>query len=323
MKTSIACIGLGTIGYSWAAKFASAGNFVKVYDESANTLETGFRSAQDIAGWLVNNSGGACDQPGTILKTTSLDDALEGVSYIQESITENLEAKRNLFYAISKHADETAIVGSSTSQIPGSAFMTGLSNSSRCLVVHPINPPALIPLVELCATPKTSDETVQAVRQLMLDLGQVPIDVCKEVSGYVANRLQAALIREALNLVEDGVCSATDVDRAIEAGLGLRWALMGPFETGHLNSSGGYADYMRKYRHTYYQIMKDLRVDNEWPETLFDSIHGECATALGGESISSRQAWRDEMLSKLLRLKTDGARRAWVDGAVLNGGGQE
>jgi len=168
-------------------------------------------------------------------------DAVEGAAYAQESVLERVDLKRSLMQELEEVAPFDLVIGSSSSGIPASAFTHGLKISSRVLVVHPVNPPYLVPVVELVPSPDTSRETLAFADALMRGLKRSVVLVRKEVQGFVLNRLQSALLREAWALVEDGVASCEDIDRTMRDGLGWRWSFMGPFETIDLNAQGGVA----------------------------------------------------------------------------------
>ena len=155
---------------------------------------------------------------------------MNGAAYAQESVLERVDLKRSLMQELEQVAPSDLVVGSSSSGIPASAFTQGLNISSRVLVVHPINPPYLVPVVELVPSPDTSEATVAFADTLMRGLQRSVVHVRKEVQGFVLNRLQSALLREAWALVEDGVASCEDIDRTVRDGLGWRWSFMGPFE---------------------------------------------------------------------------------------------
>lgn len=308
MSGGIACIGLGTIGSAWAIAFARAGLAVQVFDNDPAVRDRCLDDIRKTCAPLADtNLVEAILERINVMPT--LEQAVADVRYVQESIREEVGTKRALFAILDQCAAPDTIFGSSVSAIPGSEFLGGLDISSRCVVVHPTNPPFLVPLVELCRTPWTSDETLNRCRQLMLELGQVPVVLNREIDGYALNRLQAAVVAESLHLVGTGVISAADLDRVMVFGLGLRWAVMGPFLTGHLNSSGGYAAYMRAYGDTYRHIAKNLEVRYPWNLDLIDRIDGELRDDPANRSVSAAQRERDRALIAL-RAAIDATRNA-------------
>ena len=167
-----------------------------------------------------------------------LADALAGVGHVQENTPEIVETKRAIFAELDRLAAPDAILASSTSTIVASLFTEPLRGRHRCLVAHPVNPPHLVPVVELVGAPWTAAETIAAAKATYEAVGQVPIVVKKEIDGFILNRLQAVLLSEAFRLVEDGYVTPQDLDKTIKDGLGLRWSFMGPFETIELNAPG-------------------------------------------------------------------------------------
>lgn len=231
--------------------------------------------------------------------TTELASGIADADYIQESILEEIPAKRDLFVRLDRLCTAGVTIGSSTSAIHGSAFMGGLGISPQCLVVHPTNPPYLVPLVELCATPWTSAETLTMADNLMKEIGQVPVRIRRELTGYALNRLQAAVVGESLHLVGEGYISAQDLDLVMTAGLGFRWSLTGPFMTGHLNAPNGYQDYMTRYGDVYRQLIRDLRIDYSWTGANLAAADEMIRAGTGGCSIEALQDWRDNALAAL------------------------
>lgn len=290
MKGKIACIGTGIIGRSWALAFARAGYAVALHDQD-------MEAALDAAKYVQEQLGDV--NPEAVRPAVNLSSALEGAFYVQESIAEDADLKRSLFKQMEGPAGPDTLFGSSSSALPGSRFLGDLEISPRALVVHPTNPPHLVPLTEICPTSWTAGATVEKVTKLMLCIGQTPILIQREVNGFVLNRLQAAVLKEALSLVEGDVATPSDIDLAVSHGLGRRWAFMGPFETGHLNAASGIREYLTKYRDTYQSMMDDLAIDFR----IGDAVVGRVADALEAgipvSDISARQVWRDEALALL------------------------
>lgn len=284
----IACIGTGTVGRSWARTFAEAGHCVTLHDANDSVAREAVRVLQAELPQLA----------AAFTCAASLEAALQGACYVQESGPESLAIKRNLFEAMNAVAGPETLFGSSTSTLPGSSFLCGLHISARSLVVHPTNPPHLVPLVELCRTGETSDETLDAVRAIMRGCRQTPVEIRKEIFGFALNRLQAALVAEALRLVSDDVISPTDLDKVITDGLGLRWAASGPFETGHFNAPGGYAEYMGKFRSVWAALFDAIGASCGMDEDLVRRIDGDLRGSLGQQSDRALAA-RDDLLRAL------------------------
>lgn len=263
-KRNVAIVGVGLIGRAWAAIFARAGWNVRITDPHAPTLEAAPGLIRDelrslAKHRLADDSDGAAAR---IIVASSLADALEGVEFVQENGPEKIEDKIALFGELDRLAAPNTLLVSSTSAIVASRFTENLKGRARCLVGHPVNPPHLVPLVELCGAPWTSPEAISRAREIYRAIGQVPVTVNKEINGFVLNRLQGALLAEAFRLVGEGYMSAEDVDHTVKDGLGLRWSFLGPFETIELNAPGGIPDYCARYTGFY----KELAAASAGPE---------------------------------------------------------
>ncbi|MFL5073891.1 MAG: 3-hydroxyacyl-CoA dehydrogenase, partial [Microvirga sp.] len=230
---TIAIVGAGLIGRSWAIVFARGGWDVRLTDPSAETLAAApgliRRGLEELAEYQLVEDVDAAAARVTV--ASSLADAIQGVDFVQENGPEDLEAKRRIFAELDAAAPPHAILASSTSAIVASLFTENLKGRARCLVAHPVNPPHLVPIVELCGAPWTAPEVIETARRFYDSVGQAPITVHREIEGFVLNRLQVALLSEAFRLVGEGVVSPTDLDKTIAEGLGLRWSFMGPFQT--------------------------------------------------------------------------------------------
>lgn len=296
--TKVALIGVGNVGRSWAVVFARAGCEVALWD----AFDTAVPTAMPLIAAALNDMGpapGVADPMALIRPAASLADALEGVDYVQESAVEQLEAKKALFAQLDTLAPSSAVIGSSTSAIPGSAFCEGLAGAARCLVAHPVNPPHVIPLVELCATPWTSPEAIAQTRDLMTRVGQSPVVLNREVDGFLLNRLQWALMGEAMHLVGEGYCSPEDIDRVLTDGLALRWAFIGPFQVAHLNSTDGVRGYYSGLSQAISRVQGSLKTDYPPSQDVVDRIHAGLAEKVPTPSIPDRQKWRDRKIQAL------------------------
>lgn len=297
----VALVGGGLIGQAWAMVFARAGHEVMMYDASPVTVEQAQANIasrlDDLAKFnLIEDPKAVIGRIGYAIR---LGDAVAGAGYVQESVPERVEVKREVYAELDRVVGDDTIVGSSTSGIPASAFTENIACRSRCLVAHPINPPYLNPLVELCPAPWTDKAAVDRTHDLMTRAGQSPIRVKKEVPGFVANRLQGALLTMALKLVEEGYASADDVDIAIKDGIGLRWSFMGPFETIDLNAPGGIADYIARYGPLYEEIERSAATPLAWDEALTGRIEASRRGNLPVDKLSERSEWRDRRLMAL------------------------
>lgn len=299
--TSVAVVGAGLIGRSWAIVFARSGFSVKLWDPAPGTCDAALAFIAERLPEL-HELGLIADAPADVLARISiaptLAEAVRDVVHVQENGPERQAEKADLFAELDRLAAPDVVLASSTSGIPASAFTGNRRGRARCLVAHPINPPYLVPVVELCPAPWTDTAVVERTRALMRQAGQVPATMHKEVAGFVVNRLQIALVSEAFRLVRDGVMSAEDVDACVKYGLGLRWSFMGPFETIDLNAPEGLADYCARYRALFEQVeaeMQPLKLESE----LVAARHVERRKTLPLDQLSTRSAWRDRRLMAL------------------------
>jgi L-gulonate 3-dehydrogenase len=299
--SKIGVIGAGLIGRAWAMVFARAGHDVALYDGVDAALPVAMATIKQRLADL--NAAGLIDDPAGVLDRItpvhSVEDAAKDAIYIQENVPETVEHKRLMFATLDVLAPADAILASSTSTIPASAFTESLNRRERCLVAHPVNPPYLVPLVELVPAPWTSSDVVARARQLLEESGQVPIVVNHEIQGFILNRLQGALLAEAFRLVEDGYVSTDDLDKTLADGLGLRWSFMGPFETIDLNAPGGVRDYVARYGALYYDMQKAQADPRPWNGAVLDRIETARRQHLKHDELDARQAWRDRRLMAL------------------------
>jgi len=252
----VAIVGTGLIGRAWAAIFARAGWNVRLSDPHIPTLKAAPRLIRDELLALARH-GLADDPDGASARLSiaaNLKDAVADVEFVQENGPEKVEEKQIIFAELDRFAPQDALLVSSTSAITASRFTETLTGRARCLVGHPVNPPHLVPLVELCGAPWTSPDSIDRARKIYRDIGQVPVTVKREINGFVLNRLQGALLAEAFRLVGEGYISAEDLDHTVKDGLGLRWSFLGPFETIELNAPGGIPEYCARYTGFYKEL---------------------------------------------------------------------
>ena len=302
----IGIVGAGLIGRAWAVVFARAGAAVAVTDADPEAM----RAARGAIGTGLEALAGAGlleEAPAQALRRVtlaeSLAEAVADADYVQESVAETLAAKRAIFAELDRCAAPETILASSTSNIPGSLFSETLPGRARVIVAHPVNPPHLVPLVELVPTRYSDPAIVAKAKALLEDVGQVPILVKREIEGFILNRLQAALLNEAFRLVEDGYVSTEDIDKTIKHGLGLRWSFMGPFETIDLNAPGGLRDYVRRYAAAIHRLAEQQADPREWNGALVDRIEAERRLVLPAAELAERAEWRDRRLAALLAHK--------------------
>jgi carnitine 3-dehydrogenase len=299
MRTAV--LGAGTIGASWAALFLAAGHEVHVYDISHGTRA--FVSDYIRTAWpyLQALNPALKGEPPWANFHSKPESAANQADFIQESVPERLNVKLELFRRIEPHLEQETIIASSTSGLLLSEMQQGFRDPSRLILGHPFNPPHLIPLVELLGNMRTADGVLDRAQSFYESCGKVTIRVQKEVPGHVANRLQAALWREAISLVVEGVASAKDVDKAVSTGPGLRWAVMGPHMLFSLASGGlGMEEFINRYGNSiehWWKTMRDVKLSPEITKNLVESVKAEEA----GRTFEQLTDERDRKLITILK----------------------
>jgi L-gulonate 3-dehydrogenase len=310
---NVAVIGAGFIGRAWAITFARAGHSVAFWDRDesapANAIDFISRVLPDLEAHDLLNGRSPDTVLGNIRFEDELSAAVSGVEHIQENTPERLDVKKVVFSELDIAAPEGAVIASSSSAILPSHFTETLAGRHRCLVVHPINPPYLVPAAEIVPAPWTAPEVVERTRDFMSSCGQAPIVMKRELDGFIMNRMQGALLEEAFRLVADGYASIEDVDIGIREGLALRWAFMGPFETIDLNAPDGVRDYAERYQGIYENIFNQTQRRVDWTGPVMDIVERERRQSLPQDKLAERQAWRDRRLMALVAHK----RRAETD----------
>jgi 3-hydroxyacyl-CoA dehydrogenase len=301
--TRVAIIGSGFVGRAWAISFARAGHDVALWDAdpAAPAAALSFIDAilPDLAANDLLDGSAPADVRARLRATPAIDEALAGVSHVQENTPEDVEVKREVFARLDRLAPPDAVLASSTSAILPSRFTDGLAGRARCLVVHPINPPYLIPAAEVVPAPWTSAETVARTRDFLVAAGHAPIVMKRELDGFVMNRMQGVLLDEAFRLVADGYASIEDVDIGIREGLALRWSFMGPFETIDLNAPGGVRDYVKRYQGIYERLHPSQVKRPDWAGPVLEEVERDRRQRLPAERLQERQIWRDRRLMAL------------------------
>jgi 3-hydroxyacyl-CoA dehydrogenase len=310
--SKIAIIGSGLVGRAWAISFARAGHDVRVYDQAAGAAEKAIAFARDMAKPLESEGlleGQSADQLVARMKAAaSLEAALDGVVHVQENTPEDVAVKQKVFAELDAVAAPDTVLASSTSAILPSKFTEALKGRGRCLVMHPINPPYLIPAVEIVPAPWTDPAAVEKTRQLAVASGQAPIVMKRELDGFVMNRMQGALLEEAFRLVADGYASVEDVDVGIREGLALRWSFMGPFETIDLNAPGGVKDYAERYQQIYSRLFPSMQRRVDWAGEVMKTVERERRAKLPAADLPERHQWRDRRLMALMAQKRKAAK---------------
>lgn len=311
----IAIVGAGMIGRAWAICFARGGHQVALWNKSPVKADEAVNYVASVLPVLHDRDLLNGLSPDAILSSITvaptLASALRDADYVQENVPENVEVKRGIYSEMETHARPDTIFASSTSGLVPSSFTSHLKHPERCVVVHPLNPPYLIPAVDVVPSPATSLEVMNNAVALMRACGQAPIRMKREDPGFLTIRIQGAIYHEAWRLVASGLASAEDVDIAVREGLALRWSFIGPFETADLNAPGGIRDFVARYG-TLYQELYPRTGPVEWSGALVDEVEADRRAALPMEDHKARQMWRDGRLIDLAAHKRAAARK---DGA--------
>jgi 3-hydroxyacyl-CoA dehydrogenase len=300
----IAIVGTGVIGASWAAEFLANGFDVVATDPAPNA-EANLRSYVDTA-WPALTSFGLAPHASRDRLSFTLDmkEAVSKAELVQENGPERPEFKIKLFADMDAATPPESVIASSSSGIAMSVMQSGCKHPERCVIGHPFNPPHLMPLVEVVGGTKTSPETIQWAMEFYASIGKKPIHLRKEVVGHVANRLQAALHREIVYLVSQGVLGVAEADTAVCWGPGLRWGIMGPNMLFHLaGGPGGIQHALDHLSGPMASWWKDLGTITDWPPETKQTIVNGVAEEVGGQSLEQLAEMRDDVLLGLLKLR--------------------
>ena len=300
-KEKVALIGCGLIGQSWAVSFLRAGFDVSLFDPvegvTVQAKENIKAKLSDLQNHGLLENKNISDYLDKIHLARDISQAVGGSIYVQESGPEDLDIKKELTKNIDAATPDDIPIASSTSGIPTSLYASDVQGKYRCLVSHPINPPHLIPAVEIVPAPFTSEAITQNVKEIIISIDKEPLELKKEIPGFVVNRLQGALLSEAFNLVKDGISTAEDIDKAISQGLGLRWSFMGPFQTIHLNAPEGIAGYVERYEKMYREMFN--KPDMDWSSVVKLGLEEELLNLYQLSDREKQEKERDDKLTKL------------------------
>jgi 3-hydroxyacyl-CoA dehydrogenase len=307
--TTVAVVGTGVIGRSWACLFLRAGCRTRIYDSDPAQVEQALDWLnsdldRDLRDGLIDERERQ-DRGKRVSSFSSLAEVLSGAAYVQESGPERLDLKQALYRDLDRLATSEKILGSSTSTLDMSDIARGLPGAARCVVAHPFNPPHMIPAVEVVPGQETSPETVEAVCSFLSSVGQTPVRAKRYAFGFVGNRLQAALVQEALHMVSSGIADVEAVDAVVQEGLGLRWAIMGPFGVANMNADGGVREYYHRFQQAYIDLMKSLGPRPSFDKDLIEKIGEGVDSMMDPESLAEVRRWRDQMIQKICRMKAE------------------
>jgi 3-hydroxyacyl-CoA dehydrogenase len=301
--SKVAIVGTGFIGRAWAISFARAGHDVALWDIKPNAPADALSYIEEVLPDLAANDlldgGTPAAVRARIDASATLGAVLEDAEYIQENTPEDIKVKRQVMASLDGAASPQAVIASSTSALLPSSFTESLAGRARCLVVHPLNPPYVIPAAEVVPSPWTDPNVVLRTADFLRACGHAPIVMKRELDGFVMNRMQGALLEEAFRLVAEGYASVEDIDIGLRHGLALRWCFMGPFETIDLNAPGGVRDYIERYQSIYLRLFPAMQHRVDWGGAVVDTVEAERRKRLPAAALRERQAWRDRRLMAL------------------------
>ncbi len=303
MAERIAMIGSGIIGRAFAVCFSRGGYEVTLFDPMDGVAEAGLprikETCDDLEDVGLLNGRSSDDVMSRIFAVKTMEEAVDGAIHVQENAPETLEVKLDLFGKLDKMCAHDVVLASSSSSIVASNFTEHLSGRHRCMIVHPTNPPYVVPILELVPAPWTDKAVVQKTRARLEEMGQAPITLNKEVTGFIMNRLQSPILHEAFRLVAMGVATPEDVDRAMSEGISQRWSFIGPLEVGDLNAPNGIREYAERYEPMNRNIAAEQRDLVPWAGPLIDYIEDRFRARLPIDQLKDRQRWRDRRLMAL------------------------
>jgi 3-hydroxyacyl-CoA dehydrogenase len=300
----IGIVGTGLIGAGWAAFYASKGLAVSLFDADASARQAGHERTLTYLAFLREHGllgPDAHDRAvASVAVSDELSEAVQGARLVQESVTERYDVKKDIFRQIDRAAEPEAILASSSSGLLISELQTVMERPERSLIAHPFNPPHLIPLVELVPGKHTAPNVLAEAKTLFESLGKVPVVLNQEVPGHIANRLQAAVWREAIDLVLKGVASVADVDKALASGPGVRWALFGPHMNFHLGGgSGGIQYFIDHVGVSWDKLWADMACWTSLPAETAAALVSGVQEEAGNRSLEEIARWRDEKVVQL------------------------
>lgn len=308
---TVACLGGGVIGSSWAIQFAMHGITVKLRDINDEQLEVSYKQMNEKLDSLIAADALTKERKSEIFShiqmTTSVEEALKGVQFVQENGPERLEIKQSILADVDKYAPADAIFASSTSGLLITNIAANSAHPERCLGAHPYNPPHLIPLVELVKGEKSDPNVVKTAYDFYQSVGKEAVLLNKECPGFIANRLQMALYREMVDLVQRGVCSVEDVDKAMVFGPGLRWAIFGQNMVLQLANPKGLTGFFNMLGTTANAWLEDMaswqKLPDDWTE-FQNGVDSEMANFpdFMGHNNAECAAFRDKALIELLKV---------------------
>ena len=304
---TVACVGAGLIGQGWSTLFCSKGLKVTLYDVTEDILHRSLDHISSSLRFLEANNllkpGEAAAALKLIEPTTDLAEAVHNADYVQESVPDNYEVKKPVFQEMDAHAPHYAILASSASGLLMTEIQKVTKRPQRCVLAHPMLPAHILPLVEIAGGEQTSPDTLVTTQEFMKAMGKTPVVLNREIPGYIVNRLQAALLREAIDLVDKGIATAEDVDTAFCTGIGLRDPLLGPFLRIHLTGDGierFFENFSRSYQYRWETMETWTSIPPSAVEAVVQGVKE--MGIVNKKTLEDIKQWRDEMLVRILKV---------------------
>ena len=303
---NIGICGAGLIGASWAVGFANHGYNVLVYDANPEIVTNFFKVVDQLADDLeIFKKVDLKKLKSSIKICNNLEQICKDSLLIQESIVEDLDEKKKIFFEFEKYASVDTILASSSSYLLPSKISEKLKNKQRCIVAHPALPPHVVPFVEICPSSETSLEVIEKAKDIYKTAHYVPIVLKKEIEGFVLNRLQGALLNEAVRLHEEGYASIDDIDISLKHALGIRWAFLGPFEIMDLNAPGGIGDSFTRYRKGIKKLAQQQNSVPEYTDEYIKKLESEQRERLKLTDREERTKKRNKLIALVRKLKLE------------------
>jgi len=299
MAEQVVILGAGSIGLSFAAVMADAGHPVVLAEPDAGRRDAVagglalHRDAMAAAGLL--RSG---DAPVTVVADAG--PHLSAAALVIECGPEDLAAKQAIFTGLLSGAGPDTVLATASSAIAMSRIVPDPGAQARCLVAHPVNPPAVLRVIELCPAPGTLPATMDRAAALFGGAGFAAVRLTREIEGFVLNRLQGAVLREAYRLVDDGITDVAGIEAVMRLGLGPRWALSGPFETAELNTPGGIRAHAARMGPAYARMGAERGETVDWHAGLIDRVEAERRAHIPADRLPARAAWRARAVAALV-----------------------
>jgi L-gulonate 3-dehydrogenase len=307
-RRAVAVVGAGPIGRSWVRTFTRAGYETRLWDPDPGRVE-------DAWAWLKADLKVARKRQGLrkavarsqrelVARCDRLEEAVGDAAYVQECLPDRLEEKQAAFARMDQAAGERTILASSSASFDVAVITADLPGRARCLLAHPLRLPHAVPAVEICAGSETDPAVIRRTVRFHARIGQVPLMVKRFVPGLVADRLEAALLREAASLVARGAADLGTVEGAVQEGLGLRWAVLGPFGLAHTGAAGGLREALAARADALRALWADLATDVDLTPAFLERLAAAMETLSGGLDVEEHRQWRDDLIERIRRLKS-------------------